>query len=86
MIAKCLVVRRAFFVEVCYTKKMKVKQKAKKPIIYAFVDSQNLNLGVRSQGWKLGFVRFRKYLEDKYGVSKAFLFIGYVLLKNKLEK
>ncbi len=54
-------------------------KKSKKPqIVYAFIDSQNLNLGVRSQGWQLDFARFRKYLEDKYLVNKAFLFIGYV--------
>ncbi|MDP2910356.1 MAG: NYN domain-containing protein [bacterium] len=46
--------------------------------IYAFIDSQNLNLGVRSQGWVLDFKRFKKYLEDKYDVNKAFLFVGYV--------
>ena len=45
---------------------------------YAFIDSQNLNLAIQEQGWKLDFRRFRKYLEDKYDVSKAFLFIGYV--------
>jgi uncharacterized LabA/DUF88 family protein len=45
---------------------------------YAFIDSQNLNLAIREQGWNLDFQRFRKYLEDKYGVSKAFLFIGYI--------
>ncbi len=45
---------------------------------YAFIDSQNLNLGVRSQGWKLDFARFRVYLADKYNVTKAFLCIGYV--------
>lgn len=45
---------------------------------YAFIDSQNLNLGVRSQGWKLDFGRFRVYLKDKYNVEKAFLFIGYL--------
>lgn len=45
---------------------------------YAFIDSQNLNLSIQSLGWKLDFARFRKYLLDKYGVSKAFLFIGYV--------
>ena len=45
---------------------------------YAFIDSQNLNLSIRAQGWILDFGRFRKYLEDKYEVSKAFLFIGYV--------
>jgi len=46
--------------------------------IYAFIDSQNLNLGVRSAGWKLDFKKFRIYLNDKYHVKKAFLFIGYV--------
>jgi uncharacterized LabA/DUF88 family protein len=46
--------------------------------IYAFIDSQNLNLGVRSAGWKLDFKKFRIYLNDKYHVEKAFLFIGYV--------
>lgn len=45
---------------------------------YAFIDSQNLNLGIRDQGWVLDFKRFRVYLKDKYGVAKAFLFIGYV--------
>ena len=45
---------------------------------YAFIDSQNLNLGVQSLGWKLDHKRFRIYLRDKYNVSKAFLFIGYV--------
>lgn len=45
---------------------------------YAFIDSQNLNLGVLDQGWKLDFARFRVYLTDKYNVTKAFLFIGYV--------
>lgn len=46
---------------------------------YAFIDSQNLNLGVLDQGWKLDFARFRVYLKDKYRVDKAFLFIGYVM-------
>lgn len=47
-------------------------------IIYAFIDSQNLNLGVRDQGWQLDFARFRVYLQDKYLAEKAFLFIGYL--------
>lgn len=50
----------------------------KKQNNYAFIDSQNLNLGVRSQGWRLDFGRFRVYLKDKYQVTKAFLFIGYL--------
>lgn len=46
--------------------------------IYAFIDSQNLNLGVRSQGWRLDFAKFRRLLSDRYQVKKAFLFIGYI--------
>ncbi len=49
----------------------------KAEIIYAFIDSQNLNLGVKSQGWKLDWRKFRQYLRNKYSVSQAYLFIGY---------
>lgn len=45
---------------------------------YAFIDSQNLNLGIKEQGWSLDFKRFRIYLREKYGITKAFLFIGYI--------
>ena len=45
---------------------------------YAFIDSQNLNLSIRHIGWILDFKRFRIYLEDKYSIAKAFIFIGYV--------
>lgn len=45
---------------------------------YAFIDSQNLNLAIRGQGWILDFTRFRVYLRDKYSIQQAFLFIGYV--------
>ncbi|TSC86629.1 MAG: hypothetical protein G01um10147_841 [Microgenomates group bacterium Gr01-1014_7] len=44
---------------------------------YAFIDSQNLNLGVRSQGWKLDWRKFRQYLRNKYNIIEAYLFIGY---------
>lgn len=45
---------------------------------YAFIDSQNLNLGVRSQRWRLDYRKFRLYLKNKHNVQKAFLFIGMV--------
>ena len=48
----------------------------KKPVVYAFIDSQNLNLGVRSQGWILDFKKFHDYLRYRYGAKKIFLFIG----------
>ena len=45
---------------------------------YAFIDSQNLNLGVQKMGWKMDWRKFRAYLRDTYGVEKAFMFIGYM--------
>lgn len=51
---------------------------------YAFIDSQNLNLGILGLGWKLNFGRFRVYLKDKYKVNKAFLFIGYIEKNKKM--
>jgi len=51
---------------------------------YAFIDSQNVNLAIRSLGWKLDFKRFGVYLKEKYGVSKAFLFVGYIEGNNDL--
>ena len=57
---------------------------------YAFIDSQNLNLSIRNLGWKLDFYRFRIYLEEKYKVKVAYLFIGYLPenqdLYNSLQK
>jgi len=46
--------------------------------IFAFIDSQNLNLGVKAQSWKLDWRKFRQYLHNKYNVEKAYLFIGHV--------
>lgn len=45
---------------------------------YAFIDSQNLNLGIQNLGWNLDFKKFRVYLQEKYNVFTAYLFIGYV--------
>ncbi|MEI7918506.1 MAG: NYN domain-containing protein [Candidatus Saccharibacteria bacterium] len=56
------------------------------PTVYAFIDSQNLNMGVSNDvvhkghkiysDWKLDFMKFRRYLRDKLKVDEAFLFIG----------
>lgn len=50
----------------------------RKPEIYAYIDSQNLNVSIQKLGWKMDWNKFRKFLEEKYGVTKAFMFIGYV--------
>lgn len=63
---------------------------------YAFIDSQNLNLGASKDiykgkkkiytGWKLDFKKFRQYLFDKFRVTKAFLFIGYIKQNEPMYK
>jgi uncharacterized LabA/DUF88 family protein len=58
----------------------------KKENNFAFIDSQNINLAIRGLGWQLDWVRFRVYLREKYAVSKAFLFIGYIEGNNDLYK
>ncbi len=55
--------------------------------VFAFIDSQNLNLGTSENlykgkiliysGWRLDFKKFRKYLFDKFRVQKAYIFIGF---------
>lgn len=70
--------------------------KSKKIKIYAFIDSQNLNLGTSKniarhgkevyRGWKLDFKKFRRYLTDKFRVQKAFLCIGYIKQNENLYK
>lgn len=53
-------------------------EKPKLPNNYAFIDSQNLNLGVQKAGWKMNWRRFRDWLRDEYGVTHAYMFIGYM--------
>ena len=55
-----------------------MRRKSQKPNNYAFIDSQNLNLGTQRMGWKLDWRKFRQFLEDKYGVTHAYTFIGYM--------
>jgi len=52
--------------------------------VFAFIDSQNLNLGVRSLGWRIDYKKLRLYLKNKYGVDRAFMFIELVGNNQKL--
>ena len=53
---------------------------------YAFIDGQNLYMSIKNQGWVLDYGRFRRYLTDKYHVTKAFLFIGHIPTNADLYK
>ena len=45
---------------------------------YAFIDTQNLNQSIKRQGWVLDYERFIVYLKEKYKVTKALIFFGYL--------
>ncbi len=51
---------------------------------FAFIDSQNLNLGVQRVGWKMDWKKFRIFLKKEYNVESAYMFIGYVPDNEKL--
>ncbi|MFZ1720639.1 MAG: NYN domain-containing protein [Candidatus Moraniibacteriota bacterium] len=47
----------------------------------AFIDGQNLYMGTakhEQNPWRINLKRFRVYLEQKYGIAKAYYFLGYV--------
>jgi len=66
------------------------KRQSANALTYAFIDSQNLNLSIRDQGWTLDFKKFYVYLQDKHKVKRAFLFIGHIpgneMLYTQLQK
>ncbi|MBP9852611.1 MAG: hypothetical protein QG629_354 [Patescibacteria group bacterium] len=60
-------------------KKPQAQIQAKKTLHnYAFIDSQNLNLGVQKVGWKMDWRKFREWLRTEHDVEQAFMFIGYL--------
>lgn len=44
----------------------------------AFIDGQNLHLGTREGGWSVDHKKFRVYLRDKYNITEAYYFLGFV--------
>ena len=43
---------------------------------FAYIDGANLHAGMETLGWKLDYKRFRVWLNDKYGVKRAYIFLG----------
>src|SRR3989338_5606452 len=44
----------------------------------AFIDSNNLYKTMQGMGWRLDYAKFKVFLSDKYEVTKAYLFVGYL--------
>lgn len=55
-----------------------MRKRKKSQQVYAFIDSQNLNVSTQKLGWKMDWRKFRVWLAERHGVTKAFMFIGYV--------
>src|SRR3989344_94696 len=51
---------------------------------FAFIDGQNLYLALNELGWKLDYKKFRIYLKEKYGVTKAYMFMGFLPANQEL--
>lgn len=45
---------------------------------YAYVDGANLHKANKELGWELDYQKFRVWLTEKYGVQRAYLFIGLI--------
>ncbi|MCX6820153.1 MAG: NYN domain-containing protein [Candidatus Adlerbacteria bacterium] len=57
----------------------------------AFIDGQNLHLGTKVKAWSINHARFRTYLSDKYHITEAYYFLGFISgeeqdLYDKLQK
>ena len=48
----------------------------------AFIDGQNLHLGLKEAGWCVDFKKFRIYLSDKYKIKRAYYFLGFQITKH----
>jgi len=44
----------------------------------AYIDASNLKFGVQQSNWKLDYKAFRSWLRDKFGVTRAILFMGLI--------
>ena len=44
----------------------------------AFIDGQNLHLGTKECGWGIDYKKFRTYLYDKYHITEAYYFMGFI--------
>ncbi|MEK7644890.1 MAG: NYN domain-containing protein [Patescibacteria group bacterium] len=44
----------------------------------AFIDGQNLHFGTKETGWSIDHKRFRTYLLEKYHITEAYYFLGFI--------
>ncbi|MDP3661295.1 MAG: NYN domain-containing protein [bacterium] len=53
---------------------------------FAYIDGANLHKGISELGWHLDYKRFRVWLSEKYGVNKAYIFLGFISSNTNLYR
>ena len=53
---------------------------------FAYIDGANLHKGLGSLGWNMDYGRFRVWLTEKYGIKRAYIFIGLIPKYKELYK
>lgn len=53
---------------------------------FAYIDGANLYKGVEISRWRLDYRRFRVWLSEKYGVKRAYIFLGLIPKYKELYK
>ena len=53
---------------------------------FAYIDGANVHKGVKELGWKLDYKKLRIWLKDKYGVGRAYLFVGFISVNSSLYR
>ncbi len=51
---------------------------------FAFIDAQNLSKSLARHGWKVDRLRFRIFLKERFGISRAILFMGFIPEHSKM--
>ncbi len=45
---------------------------------HAYIDGANLHKGTMTSGWKIDYMKFYTWLQAKYHIKRAYIFIGYI--------
>lgn len=53
---------------------------------FAYIDGANLHKGIQELGWALDYKKFRVWLNEKYGVKRAYIFLGFISSNTNLYR
>jgi len=45
---------------------------------HAYIDGANLDKGTSALGWRVDYQKFYRFLQERYGVRRAYIFMGYI--------